>query len=979
MNDLIQTIIDKKKDILIGEIGALLHDIGKCHSNFIGKNSIENIPTVFDHANIDEFLENKFVDFVKSNKLEFIINNENTSVYSLIKEHHNEKNDNIIINILESCDHLDSADDKGIVRRKQSKDNTIISSPFGYLKEKIDLQCLKKRLNDLECNLIDLFQKYTTENMDIICFRKSLINNLKTTFSHALGETRIPANDVTLWDHSHSTASLFKSVLCAMALGENPDHEKLQWRILGFCWDGIGFINKGKKIADIQVRNKIIEDIKNKLTEKFEVEIPIGNVIYEDNNGIYFTFPALNKNSEVLAAECAKIGLEIIREKSDNEIWPFFTLSKPSRRLTILAEELKFASQKRNIPKMSPTLFIKQEDSDDKIKEEKIPDSHDMPTPKDEEDICPVCKFRAKSKENERCDVCENRRKGRLNEWLNNRENTIWIDEIADTNNRVALLTLNFDLDKWLDGTMVGTIYSQSFEDWKNSNRATIFFEDEQKKQKLKNRGIKIDDSLINLSKNLLKIITDDDIKKDPSFKSDLINTFYEDIKSEQTIEDKNYVENFINNIKERIMPAQFNSCNLQKLIFIQNPSPARLYRIWKETKEFFDLVINKVNSEIYQNKWKRINFSVDYNELKSKLKQNATIEDNTPYIIKIKDLTPENVLVFHSTNGEFYTIESLEKYRYGGKSGIEAVKEAFSNEINWISTEDDPDTNLLQNNQNVKINNQTSEEYYYPFIEITTSPLSLRLLVPASDAIKILESIVKLYNQRFEKVIGKLPLNMGLLVANRKFPLYVLLEAGGRMFRNKEFKDPELMDIWWDINGLMNDEYYSYYPVVNKKDFYNLDELSRLSKGGKFALYPGYFDFDLLLGTNDRYNIFYKNKKRAGKDYKLYSKRPYYFYQFAEMINLWETLTNNISSSQINFIEEMFTNKLREWRNVSDANQEEVFKKFAEATIKDAFSENWNKLKIETQDFILKSAYNGLLLDTIILFNHTIKGGQTK
>jgi len=219
----------------------------------------------------------------------------------------------------------------------------------------------------------------------------------------------------------------------------------------------------------------------------------------------------------------------------------------------------------------------------------------------------------------------------------------------------------------------------------------------------------------------------------------------------------------------------------------------------------------------------------------------------------------------------------------------------------------------------------------------------------------------------------------MGLLVANRKFPLYMLLEAGGRMFKNKEFKDPESMDVWWDINGLRNDEYYSYYPVVNKKDSYNLDDLARLSKGGKFALYPGYFDFDLLLGTDDRYNIFYKNKKRAGKDYKLYSKRPYYFYQFAEMMDLWEILTNNIPGSQINFIEEMFTNKLREWRNVSDANQEEVFTKFAEATIKDAFSENWNNLRIEMQDLILNSAYNGLLLDTIILFNHTIKGGQTK
>ncbi|HOQ17823.1 MAG TPA: CRISPR-associated protein Csx11, partial [Defluviitaleaceae bacterium] len=733
------------------------------------------------------------------------------------------------------------------------------------------------------------------------------------------------------------------------------------------------------KIADILNRNEIIEDIKNNLTEKFEVKIPIGNVIYEDNNGIYFTFPELNNNSELLAEECAKEALKIIYNISNNEIWPFFTLSRPSRSLTILAGELKFAAENRNIPKMSPRLFIDG-------KEEKLLDSPDIPTPKDEDedknkvDICPVCKFRAKSIENERCDVCEERKIGRLNEWLSNRENTIWLDEVADTNNRIALLTLNFDLDKWLDGTMIGTIFSQTFEDWKNSNDAIKFFNNKQNTQKLEKQGIKIDDTFINLSKNLLKIITDENITKDPGFKSSIINTFYEDIKSSQTEGDENYVRNFINNIKERIMPAQFNSCNLQKLIFTQNPSPARLYRIWKETKEFFDLVTQNIKSNIYQNKWKRINFSVDYNELKSKLKQNATIEDNTPYIIKIKALTPENVLVFHSTNGEFYTIESLEKFRYGEKSGIEAIKVAFSNGINWISTEDAPDINLLQNDQNVKINNPIIEEYYYPFIEITKSPLSLRLLVPASDAIKILESIVKLYNQRFEKVIGKLPLNMGLLVANRKFPLYVLLEAGGRMFGNKEFKDPDLMDVWWGINGLGNDEYYSFYPMKKLDDHeYNLDDLSRLSKEKKFALYPGYFDFDSLLGTNDRYNIFYKDKKRASKDYKLYSKRPYYFYQFAEMMDLWEILTNNISSSQINFIEEMFTNKLREWRNVSDANQEEVFTKFAEATIKDAFSENWDNLRIETQDFILNSAYNGLLLDTIILFNHTIKGGQTK
>ena len=25
-------------------------------------------------------------------------------------------------------------------------------------------------------------------------------------------------------------------------------------------------------------------------------------------------------------------------------------------------------------------------------------------------------------------------------------------------------------------------------------------------------------------------------------------------------------------------------------------------------------------------------------------------------------------------------------------------------------------------------------------------------------------------------------------------------------------------MDVWWDINGLRNDEYYSFYPVETKK-----------------------------------------------------------------------------------------------------------------------------------------------------------------
>ncbi|MBP8944407.1 MAG: CRISPR-associated protein Csx11 [Paludibacteraceae bacterium] len=944
MNNLIENIKNKRDNILLGEIGALLHDIGKCDPNFVEKQSAERIKGLPHHAReIDKLLNPELINVFKKVKIKF--NNEEKSVYDLIRYHHDVAG--TLLTYLEKCDRLDSADDKGVVRRKQPKDSTIITSPFGFPKEKIDLQCLKKRLDDLQNNLKVLFQNYTTRSTDITCFRSSIVTNVKTTFSHALGETRIPANDVTLWDHSHSTASLFKSVLCSMALDETLNPDKLQWRIFGFCWDGIGFINKGNKIADIISRSRIIEEIKNKLQNEFENEIPIGNVIYEDINGIYFTFPALSNDSKKLAKECIEIGLKIIRDTSNDELWPFFTLSKASRTLTILSKELQFADEKRNIPKMTPALFIEEQ-------KQIFFDNPEMPESKNGEDICPVCRLRSKPEDDERCQVCEGRKRNRLSKWFDNRENTIWLDEVADTNNRIALLTFSFDLDRWLDGTMVKTLFSQTFEDWKNSK----------KWQAIQNNLVQANKDCVYKVLEKILSIKDSDKDKDKDKAAKLLNTFFEDVK----INNSN-LSHYLSNIKEKIETNQLNKENLATYLFTQNPSPARLYRIWTETKEFFELFINAIKkNNIYSNKWKRLHFFID-NASKDKIDLKNL--EYAPLIIKIEGLNPESILAMHTSNGEFYTIESLEKYKFQNKSGVEAAKEALNKEIEFISEEDNSEDNLIENNQNLKINNPALEEYY-PFIELTKSPLSLRLIVPAADSAKIMNSVIKLCNDRFEKVLGKLPLNMSLLVANRKFPLYVLLEAGGRMLRNKEFKDPELMDAWWDINGLRTDNYYNYYPLI-KKDSYNLDDLSTLSKGKSFALYPGYFDFDLLLGTNDRFNIIYNNKKRAGNDYKLYSQRPYYLYQYSEMVDLWEILNNNISSSQINFIEEMLTNKLREWYNVNDAKKDDTFKKFTEATIKDAFSSKWDQLRTETQDFILNSAYNGLLLDTIFLFKHTI------
>ncbi|NLJ48588.1 MAG: CRISPR-associated protein Csx11 [Candidatus Atribacteria bacterium] len=957
----VEKIKSSRKNILTGEIGVLLHDIGKCHPDFIKSKSIEKTASD-EHAQIDKFLEDDLVSYIKDKKFKFRINNIETDIYSLIAKHHDDTTDQLV-NLLKTCDHKDSADDKGIVRRQQALDNIIISSPFGYPKGKINLKCLQKRFEDLQDNLKGLFKNYISDEIDLSCFRKGLLNNLRTTFSQALGETRIPANDVTLWDHSYSTAALFKTILVGKACGGHIDEKK--WRIFGVCWRGEEFINQGQKIAEIQKRVEILDEIKSKLKMKFEDEIPLGNSIYEDINSIYFTFPDLTTQSKDLARECSEEVLSIINATSANELWPFFTLSEPSSTLTIIANELDFSSKKRKIPRMKPILFIK---NDGPIPFENPP----LFTPGEGEDVCPVCKVRLKKKEEERCEVCEDRRKGRLESWFNNRENTIWTDEVADKNNRVALLSLNFDLDKWLDGTMIGTIFSQTFEEWLQGGKYT-----RKKTQNIiKDKKIAQTSDLKSKALNIAEWITNNSEMTEAKV---LLECFIE----------SGDVENILEDIKNRLKNIKNNPEDIKKIpnkillwFFTQNPSPARIYRIWKETEEFFELLMTEIINKIYPNKWKRLKFSIDYNELKSKLRQGGELKENTPYLIEKEELSPRNLLVLHTKNGEFYTIESLDKFKFKDKTGEFAVREALDKGFKYLTLENNPNQNLLEKEKEaikVEENNIKTEEYI-PLIEINKSPLSLRMLVLASDSIKILELISKLYNERFEKVLGKLPLNIKLLVTNRKFPLYVLLDAEKRMLAGAEFRKAVSTNVWWNLDALRSEEFYGYYPTKNLEEGkYTLDDLSPLSKDKIYQIFPGYFDFELLSGTTDRYNIYYEGENRGDRNYKLFSKRPYYQYQFSELLELWDILTANISSSQIAFIEEAFTTKLREWRKVEDNNKEDVFKEFAEATLKDAFGKKWSELGEETRFLLINSSQNKVLLDTIILFRHILKKGVEK
>ncbi|MBC7107313.1 MAG: CRISPR-associated protein Csx11 [Methanomassiliicoccales archaeon] len=957
----IEVIKAKREEILMGEIAALLHDIGKMHPDFVRHQSIEKIGQDFDHAKIDGFLNRDLVELLKKQRLEKF----NANVDTLIKEHH--RGETPLVEFLKVCDRKDSADDKGIVRMKQPVGNTIIASPFGYPKEKIDLECLEKRFDNLQNELIRLFNVYDNEYFNLECLRRDIIRALESSFSHCLGETRIPSNDVTLFDHSFSTASLFKSLLCAITPGEKVNAKNAQWRLFGCRWNGIEFINKGRKAEDILKRSEIIESIRGELKKKFEDEIPIGNAIYEDLDGIFFTFPAMDDSgmTEKLAKTCAEEALTIIKTQSGEEIWPFFLLSEQSKTLTILAKELKIASEKMNFPKLNPILIIRRNEEQKELVKEldfsvNSGDLRKGTVDETEKDICPVCRLRTKRTIEERCAICEERRKGRLQNWIEDREKTIWIDEVADKNNRIALISLYFNISMWQDGTMVGTIFSQSFEDWYNGMK-----DEKTTPQLLREAGVKNE---IRPDKKsvyeLLHNCVDGSQECSDDRAATILNTFFEEVSIL-----KNY-QNHLNNIKERIGKDKINEKDLATYLFTQNPSPARLYRIWKETEEFFEVLLQEISQKIYSHSWKRIAFVIEDSQFIKKPNENSVC------IGGIEGLEPKDILLFYDSDGQFYTIESLGKYKYGGLEGVKAVRDALTEKgLNRLVLESDQSIDLLKNSAKPK--NQEFEEYY-PFIVLMKSPLSMRFLVPASDSMKIICLIADLYAQRFQKVIGKLPLYVGLLVAKRKFPLYALLEASERLFRDEKFREQVMMSPWWLSGKEFANDYFAYYPVrkTSMEKRYTLDDLETLAYDKTYALYPGYFDFELLLSTADVRNITYENGRRAGEDYKLFSRRPYYFHEIQDIKRLWDILNNNLSSTQINFIEESLTGKLRDWKNLEDSNKMIVFRKFAEVVLKDAFGKKWKEFDEVTRCFVVRSAIDGLLLDTIDLFKHTVKEG---
>jgi len=460
----LNVLANNRDALLLAEVTALLHDIGKLSSQFVDQMSRQPsaIPGGFEHENaiekIDGFVDAQFASALKSTKLRDLLRLNSIpkqeqigQILDLILHHDKARHSAFLVRLLNRCDGADSGADKGTTRdqglpkeAKQPFDNTLIASAFGKEAPDVRIDTAKidttrRKLSQKVGRRLDVFFGNPEQE------RSRILRLINIAYRCGLGETRRSANDVTLWDHSFSVATLYKTSLATFLLYNSLDIDHLHWRLLHVNFDVLALYAKAVKIADLLGYQHVVDEACEAVKKLVEEEYPLGNEIYRDTSGIYFTFPDLDLPAD-LAQEIRRRVEEVEMELAPRIAVTVGDGATATEQLKgVLGKARKEALQELAQPFDSQNLSTCWQQQ-----WETVGDGN--------RELCPVCRLRPKREEDDVCETCENRRRSRIAAWKENPSQTIWMDEIADHNDRVALIVGKFGLDNWLSGDLVQTM-----------------------------------------------------------------------------------------------------------------------------------------------------------------------------------------------------------------------------------------------------------------------------------------------------------------------------------------------------------------------------------------------------------------------------------------------------------------------------------------------------------------------------------------
>ncbi len=470
-------------EICKAEIGALLFNLGKTHAGI----KLREGYLVFDSSNFEKQYGystfsryrkyydiksgtpfdidldkccSKFKPFFYNTKIDLSSINVSNLMLKDVIECDAGNNDFVKRILFRGCENINSGIDKGAP--KEELDKLYISNAFGTPIDEIVIDNFDKARIDFFKGFADEMGSSIDSNnkSDILKVRTFMLDKLKRWYTTILSDTRFPANDVTLWDQAYMTASLFKATIAAMFLDDSKKDEYyntpslIRWSIMGVQYDKLALAEKALNPRFIKSYRAVSETVDEKIKEIIEEDYALGNEVYRDETGIYFIVPENliggKTNNEGLyklnlkAKELEDDILEIFKTEFGNEVFPAILLTEPSRGTMNISRLLKNNKENFLMP-ITRKISTLEKETGFKV-------------------LCDVCKTRLAEKEKKDLHLCKKCQE-RINEKYSKdneknkdiAEETVWTGELQDKNGRIALITVKFELDEWLNGNLLSS------------------------------------------------------------------------------------------------------------------------------------------------------------------------------------------------------------------------------------------------------------------------------------------------------------------------------------------------------------------------------------------------------------------------------------------------------------------------------------------------------------------------------------------
>ncbi len=807
----VNELITYRPMLLAMEAIGWLHMAGKAHPNFLYRHGGQNVEYEYERWHQYEkppFPWDDLLSWVKTRFNQFS-NALPRSMSDFITKHRGR--DPGLLGLLQAAHGITSGIEKNLPKNtsgylEQDATHMWASSAFGHPQRNLLVDrseilrdhgwlALVDEIRRILCELARLGNSNSASPEQWWEWREKAIGEnrfLRRAFSSTLAETRLPNNDVTLWDQSYVTAALFKSAVAGAILEKNrfpwnseEIKQKTQWRLLTVGIGADHYEARAVRIADWLGARNAIDAFFDSVRRLVEVCVPVGSLLYRDSSTLVFSFPGerygAENQSSCLGRDCwlrwLRCKIDKLARKHKLETPPHVSLSESTRSLVPIVKEMDSARKILAIPVHRPWEILQ---------------SDNQQASSEPVHVCPVCLVRYNGRKEDSpaaqqqdhtprkddpCTVCAERRSGRLEAWLQDKlgGDTIWLDEVADINGRIALLTLTLDFEPWLDGRAVDSLRTQSIASWRRFNPTL-----ESKKSKATANPIDRHaphESLIGYVKKKLENFDKDDpvlcSLQDGYRQEKDWDSFYHKI-----VEDRADAPSW----------GEIDDCKKARWIvhqlFCKLPSPGRVYRFWRQAEEFFVSLLRQFReiSARDRNRWRARRLLVELNS--------SITLGSTPIFDGHRGNVPISLL-WDKSRKKFITAFNLARLLRADESMDKLKGGTLSLRLEQ------------EGNKSLQVNSVSDEVgclgVYNPVIPLEVSPLRFRVLVPLEAAPACVDLAIRTWEREFARVWDRLPLRIGVIGFERSLPFQAVIE----MARNVEYRLKSGDTETWCVNQL--------------------------------------------------------------------------------------------------------------------------------------------------------------------------------